>query len=136
MAIIRPKEPAVALQTAFLAMRQQDVALMRKIPEEMPHNFVGWMPAPRADVPPEYILDRDGFIVDDLMPGDSLVVLNDAEPGDDVPSWYVAAMAAFPGPRKPAGDSAVAAAAHAASVPASVVDQYSRVSGYDPKEKP
>ena len=78
MAVLRPKDPALAVQFALVANQQQDGDLFARIPELVEdYTFAGWLPETRADVPAGYVVDEDGFIIDDLKPGDSLVTQPD-----------------------------------------------------------
>jgi len=78
MMVLRPGDPALALQLAQLALQNKDGDLFARIPEQVEnYTFVGWLPVTRPDVPPGYVVDEDGFIIDDVKPGDSFVTLQD-----------------------------------------------------------
>jgi hypothetical protein len=95
MAVLRPKDPAMALMLARIALDKNDAALFERIPAEVEdYTFVGWMPEPRADVPMGYVVDGEGFIIDDMQSGDSFCTMQDRESGEEAPEGYAAANVA------------------------------------------
>ena len=78
LAVIRPQNPAFAIALAEIALKKQDTTLFANLPEEIGHyTFVGWVATYKANVLQGYIIDKDGWIIDKLQPGDSFVTLND-----------------------------------------------------------
>ncbi len=80
LAVIRPKNPALAIQIARVAIDQNDKELWDCLPAKAgEYTFIGWLPFPREGVPEGYVVDDEGLIVDEMQPGDSFVTLNDSD---------------------------------------------------------
>ena len=73
LAVLRPKDPALALQLARAALEIEDDAAREKAFQEVlnaqPYSFVGLMST--AGKPEKKLLDEDGWAIGSLRPGDS-----------------------------------------------------------------
>jgi hypothetical protein len=67
LAVVRPKRPAVALAAAQTALRHQDEAVLKGLPDD-DYTFAGWLSADGRR-----LLDERGACIGALEPGDSLV---------------------------------------------------------------
>jgi hypothetical protein len=73
LAVLRPKDPQLALKLAYAAMEIADDAEREKAFHEVlnaqPYSFVGLMST--AGKPDKKLLDEDGWAIGSLRPGDS-----------------------------------------------------------------
>lgn len=72
LAVIRPKNPEVALALAKTALDNQDQKLVDSMLEAQDYTFLGWL-----EVGGENIIDKDGKPLGKPQPGDSFVTLKD-----------------------------------------------------------
>jgi hypothetical protein len=75
LAVLRPKDPQLALKLAYAAMEIEDTDAQNKAFQEVlnaqPYSFVGLMST--VGKPDRKLLDEDGWAIGKVRPGDSFV---------------------------------------------------------------
>jgi len=70
LAVIRPKDPKIALALSKTALDANDEKLFQSMLEAQDYTFVGWL-----EVGGKRIIDKGGKEIGELQPGDSFVTL-------------------------------------------------------------